>query len=72
MKRLSTALKDGDNVHCLLTGFGASQEGLSGSVGTPTVEGEKIAIEKALKDAGIHGSSVDWVEMHGTGTKVIL
>lgn len=70
LKKLSTAVKDGDKIHCLVKGFASSQEGLSRSVGTPTVEGELRAMNGALVDAGIKAEEVAWVEMHGTGTKV--
>ncbi|CAL8087651.1 unnamed protein product [Orchesella dallaii] len=71
LKRISDAVKDGDRIWALLRGSGVSQEGLSKSMGTPTVHSETLAMTEALKDAGIEDPSlVSYVETHGTGTVV--
>jgi len=53
MKRLSDAIKDGDNIRAVIRGYGEAQEGPSKSLGTPTVEVEKLAMSLALKDAEV-------------------
>lgn len=49
MKRLSDAIKDGDKIWGLIRGSAVTQEGVSKSLGTPTVECESLAMELALK-----------------------
>ncbi|XP_035716461.1 6-deoxyerythronolide-B synthase EryA1, modules 1 and 2-like [Folsomia candida] len=70
LKRVSDAIRDGDRILGVIRGFGSSQDTLSRNVGTPTIEGESAAMLLALKDAEVNPEDVDWVEMHGTGTRV--
>lgn len=65
LKRYSDALKAGDNVLALIRGCGVSQEGTSRSFGTPTKEGQEIAMQAALEDAGVCPDEVSYVEAHG-------
>lgn len=70
MKRLSDAIRDEDQIMGLIKGSAVTQEGLSKSLGTPTIQCESLAMELALKDAGVRPSQVTYVETHGTGTSV--
>ncbi|ODM98078.1 Phenolphthiocerol synthesis polyketide synthase type I Pks15/1 [Orchesella cincta] len=70
LKRYSDAVKSGDNILALIRGCGISQEGTSRSFGTPTKEGQEIAMEAALQDAGVCPLDVSYVEAHGTGTVI--
>ncbi|OXA40097.1 putative polyketide synthase 5 [Folsomia candida] len=70
LKRETDARRDGNHIYAILSGYGTSQDGLSRSAGTPTIDGEARAMTLALKDADISPADVDWLEMHGTGTKV--
>ncbi|CAL8109687.1 unnamed protein product [Orchesella dallaii] len=70
LKRLSDALRDRDNIWAMIRGSAVSQEGLSRSLGTPTVHCEALAMTLALKDAGVRPEQVSFVETHGTGTSV--
>ena len=36
----------------------------------PTIEGQKLAISRALSQANCKFSDIDFVECHGTGTKI--
>ncbi|XP_021966060.1 6-deoxyerythronolide-B synthase EryA2, modules 3 and 4 [Folsomia candida] len=68
LKRLSDAERDGDRIHSVIMGYGATQEGETKSVGTPTVEMEALAMELALRDAALKPEHIQVVEAHGTGT----
>lgn len=70
LKRLSDALRDRDNIWAMIRGSAVSQEGISRSLGTPTVHCEALAMQLALKDAGVRPEQVSFVETHGTGTAV--
>lgn len=64
------AVADGDRIWGLIRGSAVVQEGVSKSLGTPTVHCESLAMALALEDAGVEGHQVSFVEMHGTGTPV--
>ncbi|CAL8085222.1 unnamed protein product [Orchesella dallaii] len=70
LKRYSDARRDGDRIHGIIRGTASSQEGLSKSFGTPTIESESRAMEKAMEEAGVSPNDVDYVEAHATGTAV--
>ncbi|CAL8143538.1 unnamed protein product [Orchesella dallaii] len=70
LKRLSDAVRDEDKIWALIRGSAMTQEGVSKSMGTPTVHCESLAMTQALKDAGIDPAQVSYVEAHGTGTVV--
>lgn len=70
LKRVTDAIKDGDNILGLIRGFGSSQDGLTRNFGTPTIGGEREAMLVALEDAEVNPEDIGWVEMHGTGTRV--
>lgn len=69
LKKLSSALRDGDPVHAVILGGAVNNDG-SDKIGftAPSVSGQKEVIEQALNDAGIDAGSVGYIETHGTGT----
>ncbi|CAL8127801.1 unnamed protein product [Orchesella dallaii] len=70
LKRYSDALRDGDRIHGIIRGSASSQEGLSKSFGSPTVENEMRTMINALMAAEVSPNQVDYVEAHATGTGV--
>ncbi|XP_035707663.1 mycocerosic acid synthase-like polyketide synthase [Folsomia candida] len=70
LKRLSSAVSDGDKIWGVIRSSAVVQEGTSRSMGTPTVNVEAKAMQLALDRAGIHPDDVDFVETHGTGTPI--
>lgn len=65
LKRMSDAIADGDKIWALIRGSALTQEGVSKSIGTPTVHGESLAMELALKDANVNPKDVSFLEAHG-------
>ncbi|WP_245193356.1 beta-ketoacyl-ACP synthase II [Amycolatopsis alba] len=51
-----------------LTGYGASSDAHHWTAPHPEGRGARLAVEAALRDAGITGAEVDYVNAHGTGT----
>ncbi|MGW2858782.1 beta-ketoacyl-ACP synthase II [Streptomyces sp. NPDC001205] len=51
-----------------LAGYGASSDAHHWTAPHPEGRGACLAVEKALRDAGITGADVDYVNAHGTGT----
>lgn len=70
LKRYADAVRDGDKIWGLIRGSGMSQEGISKSMGTPTVTCEAMAMTNALADGGVEPIDVSYIEAHGTGTIV--
>ncbi|MFD7443586.1 type I polyketide synthase [Streptomyces sp. NPDC059909] len=72
LKRLETAVADGDRVRAVILGSAVTNDGSgSGVVLRPTSEGQRQTMEWAYEDAGVDPAEVDYVEAHGTGTPLI-
>lgn len=71
LKRLSDALRDGDNIRALIRGWAANNDGAA-KVGytAPGVEGQAAVIAMAQAMAGVEPRSITYVEAHGTGTEL--
>ena len=71
LKLLKRALKDGDNIHAVIRGSYANNDG-DDKVGytAPGVDGQYKAIASALKMANLPVESIGYVETHGTATRL--
>ena len=69
LKRLSDALRDGDEIHALIRGIGLSND-LDGNLLSPASEGQLRALRLAYDAAGWEPESVEFIECHATGTPV--
>ncbi|MBH1937601.1 SDR family NAD(P)-dependent oxidoreductase [Streptomyces sp. AV19] len=70
LKRLADAERDGDRVYAVVKGVGSSSDGKSLGLTAPRPEGQRAALERAYRHAGISPADVGLVEAHGTGTVV--
>ncbi|NCG01625.1 MAG: acyltransferase domain-containing protein, partial [Euryarchaeota archaeon] len=70
LKRLSDALRDGDDVHAVIRGVGGSSDGRGKGITAPSQRGQIQAIARAYTQAGYDTTSVELIEAHGTSTKV--
>ncbi|MFI0263685.1 type I polyketide synthase [Streptomyces sp. NPDC017056] len=69
LKRLDRALADGDTVHGVIRGWGVTNDGADKTTYTaPSAAGQRGAIRRALRHAGIGADTVGYLETHGTGT----
>ena len=69
LKRLTTALADGDTVRAIILGSAINNDGsLKVSYTAPSVDGQAAVIIEALSNAGVDPGSITYVEAHGTGT----
>jgi 3-oxoacyl-[acyl-carrier-protein] synthase-1 len=70
LERAEAPRRDGRNgPRFALLGAGASSDGYHMSAPHPEAAGAIVAMRQALASAGMEGCRVDWVHLHGTGTK---
>ncbi|MFJ8105701.1 SDR family oxidoreductase [Streptomyces sp. NPDC096132] len=70
LKRLADAERDGDRIYGVVKGLGSSSDGRSLGLTAPRPEGQRSALERAYRNAGVSPAEVGLVEAHGTGTVV--
>ncbi|MET8849286.1 SDR family NAD(P)-dependent oxidoreductase [Amycolatopsis sp. NPDC004625] len=70
LKRLSDAERDGDRIYAVVKGVGAASDGKALGLTAPRPEGQRRALARAYRDAGVSPAEVGLVEAHGTGTVV--
>ncbi|WP_044241708.1 type I polyketide synthase [Chondromyces apiculatus] len=70
LKRLSTALKNGDHVRAVIRGSASNQDGRSNGLTAPSVTAQQAVIQKALRRAHLDAGRITYVEAHGTGTSL--
>ena len=68
LKRLSSALADGDSIHAVILGSAMRQDGRTNGLIAPSRERQEALLNLAYKAAGITPNSVQYIEAHGTGT----
>ncbi|MGK5730885.1 polyketide synthase [Streptomyces sp. URMC 124] len=68
LKRYADARRDGDAIHGLLCGIGASND--AKSLIAPDADGQVRAMRQAFGQAGFDPADVGYLEAHGTGTRV--
>lgn len=70
LKRLSDAVANGDSILAVIRGSAVGQDGASGGLTVPNASAQQDVIQRALADAGVEPSQVDYIEAHGTGTSL--
>ena len=70
LKRVKDAIRDGDTIHALIRGVGASSDGKGKAIAAPKSEGQGYAIIRAFENAKtpLSHDDVDYIEAHGTAT----
>ncbi len=70
LKRLSDAERDGDKIYAVIRGLGAASDGKGKGITAPNPIGQKLAIQRALDQAGVTFPDIQFIEAHGTATGV--
>ncbi|NVI88985.1 polyketide synthase [Actinomadura sp. BRA 177] len=68
LKRLPDAVRDGDRIHGVLRAMGGSSD--ARSLIAPDADGQVRAMRQAFEQVDFDPSAVDYLEAHGTGTRV--
>ncbi|MFN8282534.1 MAG: type I polyketide synthase [Chitinophagales bacterium] len=70
LKRLSDAQKDDDKILAIIKGSAVNQDGKSKRFTAPSTVAQGLMHTAALKNAQLDPTEIDYIETHGTGTKV--
>lgn len=70
LKRLSSALAEGDSIYAIVRGSAVNHDGRSNGLTAPNGLAQRDVIRLALDDAGVSPSEIGYVEAHGTGTSL--
>lgn len=70
LKPLSTAVADGDRVYAVIRGSGVNNDGASNGLTAPNPRAQEDVLRTAYRDAGVDPAEVDYIEAHGTGTRL--
>ena len=70
LKRLADAERDGDRIYAVLRGIGGSSDGKGKGITAPNPVGQRLAVERAWRQAGLSPATATLVEGHGTSTRV--
>ncbi|WP_344446595.1 type I polyketide synthase, partial [Kitasatospora nipponensis] len=70
LKPLERALADGDRVHAVLLGSAVNSDGATDGLTVPSARAQAELVRDALLRAGVAPGEVQYVELHGTGTRV--
>lgn len=68
LKRLSDAVRDGDNILAVVRGSAVNQDGKSQGITAPNELAQEKVLRAALEDARVKPNEVSYIEAHGTGT----
>jgi len=68
LEKMETARQRGAKIYAEFAGFGMSSD--AKDITTPDVNGAIRAISLALQDAQINADEVDYINAHGTGTRI--
>ena len=68
LKRLAEAEADGDRIWAVIRGSAFNQNGATAGATVPNGPAQERLIERALAQAGIAPSEVDYLEAHGAGS----
>lgn len=70
LKNLADAERDGDNILGVICGTGINQDGKSNGLTAPNGVSQASLIRKTLAKTHLEPTDIDYMEMHGTGTKL--
>ncbi|QSQ13842.1 type I polyketide synthase [Myxococcus landrumensis] len=70
LKRKREALRDGDRILATIRASATNHDGASGGLTVPNVRAQESLYRLVLQRAGVAPEDVDYLEAHGTGTRL--
>ncbi|WP_204050814.1 type I polyketide synthase, partial [Microbispora siamensis] len=70
LKALDDAVEDGDRIYAVLLGGAVNNDGGTDGLTTPSARAQAEVLRRAWAAAGVAPSELQYVELHGTGTRV--
>jgi acyl transferase domain-containing protein len=70
LKTLADARRDGDRVYCVIRGGAVNNDGGGDSLAAPSARAQQEVLTAACARAAVRPGDIQYVELHGTGTKV--
>ena len=70
LKRLADAERDGDRIYAVIRGMGGSSDGRGKGITAPNPVGQRFAIARGWRNAGLTPDTATMIEGHGTSTRV--
>ncbi|MFE0026413.1 SDR family NAD(P)-dependent oxidoreductase [Amycolatopsis sp. NPDC059021] len=70
LKPLHAAVADGDPVYCVLHGSAMNNDGTTEGLTVPSPAGQQDVLRQAYERAEVSAEQVQYVELHGTGTRL--
>ncbi|MFG2052915.1 SDR family NAD(P)-dependent oxidoreductase [Micromonospora sp. NPDC048930] len=70
LKPLADAVAAGDRIYCVIDGSAVGNDGATEGLTVPGRDGQQQVLAAAYRRAGVDPAEVQYVELHGTGTRV--
>jgi malonyl CoA-acyl carrier protein transacylase len=70
LKPLSQAIANSDSIYAVIRSSAVNQDGRSNGITAPNLQSQKAVLLQAYQKSGISPGLVQYVEVHGTGTKL--
>lgn len=70
LRKLSDAEAENDRIYGIIEGIGINQDGKSNGISAPNPKAQEELINSVLLRNGIDKGSINYIECHGTGTKL--
>ncbi|HEX2467625.1 MAG TPA: beta-ketoacyl synthase N-terminal-like domain-containing protein, partial [Solirubrobacterales bacterium] len=70
VKRLADAIRADDRIYAVVRGVGGASDGKGKGITAPNPVGQRLAVERAWRNAGLSPAECTLIEGHGTSTSV--
>ncbi|WP_168587765.1 type I polyketide synthase [Saccharopolyspora sp. ASAGF58] len=70
LKKADQARADGDRIYCLIRGSAVNNDGGGAGLTVPAADAQAELLRQAYRNAGVDPAAVQYVELHGSATRV--